>query len=36
MASELRCAEVLKKPFDFDTVIAKIRDTISRRQSLRA
>jgi CheY-like chemotaxis protein len=33
MASELRCAEVLKKPFDFDTVIDKIRDTISRRQA---
>jgi DNA-binding NtrC family response regulator len=33
MASELRCAEVLKKPFDFDTVINKIRDTISRRQA---
>ena len=33
MAAELRCAEVLKKPFDFDAVIDKIRDTISRRQS---
>jgi CheY-like chemotaxis protein len=33
MACELRCTEVLKKPFDFDTVIEKIRDTISRRQA---
>jgi CheY-like chemotaxis protein len=32
MASELRCAEFLKKPFDFDAVIEKIRDTISRRR----
>jgi CheY-like chemotaxis protein len=32
MASELRCTEFLKKPFDFDTVIEKIRDTISRRR----
>ena len=32
MASELRCAEFLRKPFDFDTVIEKIRDTISRRR----
>jgi len=32
MACELRCAEFLKKPFDFDTVIEKIRVTISRRQ----
>jgi len=32
MASELRCTEFLKKPFDFDTVIEKIRVTISRRQ----
>jgi CheY-like chemotaxis protein len=32
MACELRGTEVLKKPFDFDTVIEKIRDTISRRQ----
>jgi DNA-binding NtrC family response regulator len=32
MAAELRCAEVLRKPFDFDTVIEKIRDTISRRR----
>jgi DNA-binding NtrC family response regulator len=30
MASEMRCTEVLRKPFDFDTVIEKIRDTISR------
>jgi CheY-like chemotaxis protein len=34
MAAELRCAEVLRKPFDFDTVIEKIRDTISRRRAL--
>lgn len=33
MASELRCAEILRKPFDFDTVIEKIRATISRRQA---
>lgn len=33
MACELRCIEFLKKPFDFDTVIAKIRDTISRRHA---
>jgi len=33
MACELRCAEVLRKPFDFDTVIEKIRDTISRRHA---
>ena len=33
MACDLRCTEVLKKPFDFDTVIEKIRDTISRRQA---
>ena len=33
MASGLRCAEVLKKPFDFDAVVDKIRDTISRRQA---
>lgn len=32
-ASEMRCTEILRKPFDFDTVIAKIRDTISRRQA---
>jgi len=31
MASELRCTEFLRKPFDFDTVIEKIRDTILRR-----
>ena len=31
MASELRCAEFLRKPFDFDAVIEKIRDTISKR-----
>lgn len=31
MAAELRCAEFLRKPFDFDAVIDKIRDTISRR-----
>jgi CheY-like chemotaxis protein len=35
-AAELRCAEILKKPFDFDTVIEKIRDTISRRGLKRA
>jgi DNA-binding NtrC family response regulator len=33
MAADLRCAEVLKKPFDFDMIIDKIRDTISRRES---
>jgi CheY-like chemotaxis protein len=33
MACELRGTEVLRKPFDFDTVIEKIRDTISRRQA---
>ena len=33
MACELRCTEILKKPFDFDTVIEKIRNTISRRQA---
>jgi CheY-like chemotaxis protein len=33
MACELRCTEVLKKPFDFDTVIQKIRETISRRHA---
>jgi CheY-like chemotaxis protein len=33
MACELRCTEILKKPFDFDTVIDKIRHTISRRQA---
>ncbi len=32
MACELRCTEFLKKPFDFDTVIQQIRDTIARRQ----
>jgi len=33
MACELRSTEVLRKPFDFDTVIEKIRDTISRHQA---
>ncbi len=33
MAPGLGCAEVLKKPFDFDAVVDKIRDTISRRQA---
>lgn len=33
MACELRCTEFLRKPFDFDTVIDKIRDTISRRRA---
>jgi CheY-like chemotaxis protein len=33
MAAELRCTEILRKPFDFDTVIEKIRTTISRRSA---
>jgi DNA-binding NtrC family response regulator len=32
MAHELQCTEFLRKPFDFDTVIDKIRLTLSRRQ----
>jgi DNA-binding NtrC family response regulator len=32
MASELCGAELLRKPFDFDIIIAKIRDTIERRR----
>jgi DNA-binding NtrC family response regulator len=32
MAHDLHCTEFLKKPFDFDTVIDKIRVTISRRR----
>lgn len=33
IAAELRCTEILRKPFDFDTVIEKIRTTISRRSA---
>jgi CheY-like chemotaxis protein len=36
MAHDLRCTEFLRKPFDFDTVIDKIRATISRRSQMSA
>jgi CheY-like chemotaxis protein len=32
MAHDLHCTELLRKPFDFDTVIDKIRVTLSHRQ----